>query len=749
MKQFLSAIFLFFLFALQAQEFSTPYSEDFQSKYQIRVFKSETPINIDGELSDLVWEKAESVGDFWEKYPSDQVKATLNTTVQAAFDDKYLYFAITCYDTTNHYISPSLKRDLSIQLQDGIALILDPVNKKSNGFGFAVTPYNVQSEYQFGANTTSEDLSFAWDNKWFSGVKRYANRYVIEMAIPFKTLRFDAGNKVWGLNIIRSDQKNNKFYTWTNVPVNFPGFDIGYLGTMTFEDELPPVKGNISLIPYVTSKIDHDPENGVSTKASANAGFDAKVSLTPSLNMDLTVNPDFSQVDVDQQVTNLTRFNISFPEKRTFFLENDDIFSAYGAPPFRPFFSRKIGLDDNAQPIPILFGGRISGNINQKLRVGIMNIQTGRKDAAAPQNYSAVSVLQRIFKRSLIKAYGLNRQAKLTNDEIKSNPLNQYGRNAGAELNFSDQQGKWQGWLGHHLSQKPGIKNHSSFTQFGGQYNGRKLASFIDFASFGKNYYADMGFINRIETFAAKGSNYISGDTTIRNGYTQIYWPIDYFLYPKKGAIIRHNIGIENYAGFYADGKLSDRYTRMRYFMFMRNTGVWSFRVDIQQDNLRYYFPLPSEKPLPPGIYHYTNGNVEYTSDTRKNLLFTGSMRIGQFYNGTINQIVGGVTVRQQPHWNLALNLEYDLLKFPKPYGDTKFWLISPKTEINFSNNLFWTTFFQYNTQRNNFNINSRVQWRYKPMSDLFIVYSDNYFTDTFKNRNRALVLKLNYWLTV
>lgn len=745
MKIFLLPLLLF-LTHISYSQFN-----DFQNKYQITVKKSSIPIKIDGELNEPVWSSAIIVGDFWEKFPTDQVKAKLNTTVQAAYDDRYLYFAISSYDTTDHYIAPTLKRDLSIRMQDGIAIILDPVNKKTNGFGFSVTPYNVQSEYQFGANIDGggEGLSFAWDNKWFSGVKRYVDKYVIEIGIPFKTLRFDSKNKVWGFNVIRSDQKNNKFYTWTNVPVQFPGFDLGYVGTMTFETELPSVKGNASVIPYVTAKVNNEPENNINTVAAVNAGFDAKLSLTPSLNMDFTVNPDFSQVDVDQQVTNLTRFNIFFPERRTFFLENDDIFSSFGAPPFRPFFSRKIGLDDNAQPIPILFGGRISGNLNQKLRIGLMNMQTGRKGSASPQNYSALSLHQRLFSRSTIKTYVLNRTATMKPEEIAANPLGKYGRNAGAELNLSDQQGKWTAWVGHHLSQKPNTIGRNTFTQFGGQYGGRNLFTFIDFASFGKNYYADMGFINRIETFASKGENYNSGDTTIRNGITQVYMPIEYFIYPKNKRIIRHNFGVENFVGLYADNKLSDRFTRLRYFIFMRNTGMWSLRYDIQQDNLRYYFPLPSAKPLPPGIYKYNNANLEYASDSRKNIIFTTGIRIGQFYNGTIQQYRGSITVRQQPFWNIAMNIEYNLLKFPAEFGKTELWLISPKTEVNFSNSLFWTTFFQYNTQRNNFNINSRVQWRYKPMSDLFIVYTDNYFTDSFKNRNRALVLKLNYWLTV
>ena len=293
------------------------------------------------------------------------------------------------------------------------------------------------------------------------------------------------------------------------------------------------------------------------------------------------------------------------------------------------------------------------------------------------------------------------------------------------------------------------ITSKNNFSEIGGGYFGRKLNSFIDVDRIGENYYADMGFINRIETFSTKGSTYDSGDITYRNGFVQMFNQNDYFLYPKDKKIIRHTFGLENYAVWFLDGKLSDRFHRLRYFIMMRNTSMWAFRYDIQQDNLRYYFPLPSEKPLTPGTYHYNSGNIQYTSDSRKNTFFDASLRIGQFYNGTIEQYRASLTVRKQPFWNVAMSLEYNNLKFPTEFGNTKLWLISPKVEINFSNSLFWTTFFQYNTQRNNFNINSRVQWRYKPMSDLFVVYTDNYFADNLNNRNRALVFKLNYWLTL
>jgi hypothetical protein len=741
--------FYFVLFYIICVEVSGQ-SINAQETHQLYLKKAKSAIKIDGILDEIDWKDARPVGDFWEKYPTDKIKAKLNTVVKATYDDKNLYFSLICFDSINKYVAPSLKRDLSIREADGIVVLLDPLNKKSNGFGFSTTPYNVQTEYQYGAATESNNLNSAWDNKWFSEVKRTKEGYVVEIAIPFKTLRYDQKNNHWGVNFIRSDQKNNKFYTWTNVPVQFPGFDLGYFGSLIFEEDIPKSKGNVSLIPYVTTSIQTNALDNLPSQQKLNAGFDAKVAITPSLNLDLTLNPDFSQVEVDQQVTNLTRFNIFFPERRTFFLENDDIFSNYGAPPFRPFFSRRIGLDQNNLPIPILYGTRISGNINETLRIGAFNMQTNRSGDFAPQNYSAFSAVKRIGVRSEIKTYFHNRSSFLNALEEKLKPNEKFGRNAGLELSLSDASGKLNAWSGFHLSQKPNISGQNTFHQLGAGYFGEKVNAFIDYAGFGNNYHADMGFINRIETFSTKGAEYSLGDTTIRMGFKQAYNENSYFIRPENGNIVNHTFLISNFFNWFNDNSLSDRSHTISYAATFKNTSNFRLGINLNQDNLRYYFPLPTIRPLTPGKYNYTNLNFEYKTDNRKNVLWTSGARLGQYYNGFLQQFTNQLTLRQQPYWSVAILAEYNNIKFPEKYGTTKLWLISPKTEINFSNKLFWTTFFQFNTQRNNFNINSRLQYRYSPMSDLFLVYSDNYFTDPFlKNKNRALILKFNYWLTM
>jgi hypothetical protein len=753
LKIFFIILFVPFFVFSQAQE-----NTKFQDQFKLNIKQAQSPIKIDGVLDEAAWNDADKTGDFWQKFPLDNIPAKRQSVVKATYDDKYIYFSAINYDTTN-YIIQTLKRDVDYFDSDGIGFFLDPMNQKSNGFLFGVSPLNVQSEDLISANSFGEG-NFSWDNKWFSATKTYPDHWVVEIAIPFKTLRYDSKNTEWGVNFLRNDLKNYNYNSWTKIPTQFFGFDFGYTGTLVWDK--PPQKQsfNASIIPYVTGSFTGNNELKEKTTRKINGGLDAKIALSSSMNMDITINPDFSQIEVDQQVTNLTRFNIFFPERRTFFLENDDIFSSYGSPPFRPFYSRTIGLDKNGQSIPILGGIRLTGNLNKGLRVGLMNMQTQEVDAnlakerrsieSPAQNFTAFTFNQRVLARSSIKGYFLNKHSFLNQAEKSKNPLDQYGRNQGIELSYSDLAGKLMVYGGYHLSKKPGITKNNNFKQIGISFTERNFNFFADYADFKKDYYADMGFVNRIETLAIKGNDYTLGDTTIRAGFKQLFSEIEYTIRPEKSNINAHRFGIETFISSNPDGSLGEYFNRFRYFMSFRNTARLRFRVDPQVVNLLYFTDLPSLKPLPKGSYRFAQYNIQYNSDTRRKLVFEGSYRGGGFYNGTIKQYVAGIRFRKQPWGNFTLNFEQNNLNFPAEYGSTVLKLISPKTEINFSNSMFWTTFIQYNTQRNNLNINSRFQWRYSPMSDFYLVYTDNYFVDpTIKNRSRALVFKLNYWLTV
>lgn len=712
----------------------------FQKDYQLPIRKAQTTIKIDGEFTEQDWQLAKTTSPFWMKFPTDEGKPKRKTEVKALYDERFIYFSVTAYDSGKAFIT-SLKRDVGHDGNDGFGIVLDPVNQRTNGYFFVVNAFNAQSESLIN---TSSDLDPSWDNKWYSATKQYADKWTAEIAIPFKSLRYSADKTTWGINFVRIDTKSNEYSVWTHVPVNFRSYDIGYTGALVW-DQLPPQsKSNVVFIPYSTGGINSDKENNQPGKGEFNAGFDAKVALNSSLNLDITVNPDFSQIEVDRQVTNLTRFNIFFPERRNFFLENADLYSEYGIPLIRPFYSRRIGLDKFANRIPILGGVRLTGNLNKRTRIGVMNMQTGRKDDYAPENYSAVSVKHQVFKRSSFNTYFLNRQAFMTADELKQQPLDEYGRNLGGEFNFSDIQGKWNAWSAYHKSYKPGIKGEDMFTDFGGLYNGRNLNVLIDYATVGTNYYADMGFIQRIENYDA------DKDSIIRLGFKQFYSEAGYRIFPKKSIFNQHYIVLSHLLINNPNNSFNERNINLRYNMQFRNTSNLFMRGGLNEVDLLFPTSFTGATPIPKGYYRYKDFFVEYESDFRKTFSYRIGAGGGEFYNGTSKQVSAMINYRNQPHLNIALQADYYDLRFPGIYGKTELLLIAPRVEINFNTSMFWTTFLQYNTQNNNFNINSRFQWRYKPMSDLFLVYTDNYLTTpVLKNRNRAIVFKLNYWLNL
>lgn len=747
---------LFFCFSLifcaNAQKSDSLGGPAYQQKYQLPIRKALEPIKIDGDLTDAAWRGAAIAKDFAPHWPQDNVPLARQTEVKMTFDERFLYVSAVCFDSSYHIVQ-TLKRDTRFWDSDAFSVVIDPINQRTNGFLFGVGPTNVQYE-DLVTSDNFGDLNWSWDNRWYSATKIFKDHWTVEMAIPFKTLRFDPAKKTWGINFIRNDVKNNQYDTWTFIPVNFNGYDLGWTGGLSWQETPPSVKGNVSIIPYVTGGANHSHLEREPTTSNYNGGLDAKVSITPSMNLDLTINPDFSQVEVDRQVTNLTRFNIFFPERRTFFLENDDLFSTYGAPPFRPFFSRTIGLDANAQPMPILGGARLTGNLSKTLRVGLLNMQTRANDASPAQNFTAFSFNQRVLKRSLVKGYVLNKESFMSADEQKQNPLQRYGRNQGLEFSYSNQQGTINAWTGYHLSQKPTIKGQSAMAQVGVGYFGRKVNFFVDLANIGTNYYADMGFINRIENFTFvtdPRTGRALRDTVARLGFSQIYSEGSYTFRPINKKVNTHGFETSNFFVWNPNGTLGERLSTLAYSVQFQNTVELSLQID--DNDVRALFPFgftDSAFPLPVGQYRYRQVNAAYNSDYRKKFIFSGGVRAGGFYNGTLRQFTAEVTYRAQPWGNFTMAFEQNDIKLPEPYGSDRLLLVSPRIEINFSTSVFWTTFLQFNTQRNNFNVNSRLQWRFKPMSDFFLVYTDNYFTDPlFRNKNRGIVFKLNYWLTL
>lgn len=704
-----------------------------KKEYKLLVHQTDSTVHLDGILSESIWKKAEVADNFFLNYPNDTTYATLQTEVRLAYDHHYFYLAIICQDDkTKPFTISSLRRDFDWDGNDNISIYLDPFSDGNNGFAFTFNPMGVQRE---GMLFNGQNVAPEWDNKWELVVKRYENQWIAEIAIPFKTLRFKNGATSWRMNFARNDLKNNQKSSWVPVPIAFWVSSLAFTGQINFENALPHPGVNLSLIPYVTGSTAKNHIEQTPQKNQANAGFDAKVAVTPSLNLDLTVNPDFSQVEVDQQVTNLDRFELFFPERRQFFLENNDLFGQFGFNGLRPFFSRRIGIGRDTLTGLIVqnrinYGARLSGKLDKNWRLGLLNMQTAKDDVAGikAQNFTVATFQRQVFSRSNIAGIFVNR------NRLQDNSEDRFTRLVGLDYNLQSADNKWTGKFFVHRAFTP--QNPSGAWAQGSnlQFQNRNLRLLWNNEYVGENFNINsIGFVRR-------------------NGHWRFAPEVELTFYTEKSkTLVNHGLGIET--SIYTDlkGQLNDRNIEAYYYFNFLNT------VNIGVGYYNYYTRLffafdPTNSgglELPQGSEYQIQGVfANYTSDTRKRFTYGFEGWTGQYFNGTNLSLSPFVSYRFQPYGSFRISAEYTDMRLPEPYSKTQFWLISPRLDLSFTRSIFLTTFVQYNEQTENVNINARFQWRFKPVSDLFLVYSDNYFPD-FKVKSRSLVLKLSYWLNL
>ena len=707
-----------------------------QSAPSYKLVKAKSSLTIDGKLNEPAWADLEIAKNFIQTFPTDTAIAAATTEVKVTYDDEYLYIGAIARQQKKTYIVQSLKRDFGGEGSDYFAVIIDPFADALNGFHFGVSPAGVQWEALISTGTK---MSPEWDNKWFCAVQNFDEYWEIEIAIPFRILRYRRtdGINQWKINFVRQQVSTNEISTWGRVPFQFSRNNLAFTGHLNW-NEAPPRQGsNISFIPFITGAVSKDFEQQPVTDFKPQVGFDSKIAVTPSLNLDVTVNPDFSQVEADQQITNLSRFELFFPERRQFFLENSDLFSNFGFATIRPFFSRRIGLIKDTstgfnKPLPILYGARLSGSVNKDWRIGLMNLQTAKDSKAGElsQNYTVAAVQRRVFSRSNLGAIFINKQ---NFGKADSN----YFRTLGIDYNILSADNRWRGKLfSQHLFTE---KRSNDALAAGG---------FISYTD--NNQYYESGF-------EYVGKNYQPGTGFVpRNNYMALTVFASHTFYGKENGNFKNIVsitpGIENIFNLGVSGGMLDRENSVYISSSFRKGGSMSVRLT---NNYIYLFnafdptntsgqELPAESD-----YSYTSVNFNLSSNPAKRIYFNLQTGGGGFFNGSIFTIQSSFNYRYQPFGIVTLNTTWSRIKLPTPYTTANLLLIGPRIDFTFTKNIFWTTFIQYNNQLKNLNINTRLQWRYKPVSDLFIVYTDNYFPDNFKAKNRAFVLKLNYWFNL
>lgn len=715
---------LFILFAL-----TSIYTEaqKINHTYRILAKRIDQPVIIDGQNNDPIWATAQSAQNFFMVLPMDSSFAKAKTDVKFCYDNKNLYVLAICFKPTEYPNRvESLRRDFNFQRNDNFILFIDPFEDRTNGQTFGVNAAGAQWD---GSMSEGGKVDLNWDNKWISEVKDYGAYYIFEAAIPFTTLRYKTGVKEWGINLSRNDISLPEKSSWTPIPRQFTTSSLAFSGTLVFEENPPNPGANISVIPYMLSNLNKNYQKKTPAKLNAEFGGDVKIGITSSLNLDLTYNPDFSQVEVDRQVTNLDRFELFFPERRQFFLENGDLFANFGFNSIRPFFSRRIGLES-----PIVAGARLSGKLNKDWRIGALNMQTQENlERGLPgQNFSVLSLQRKVFSRSNIGFIAINKESPLHfTDTLPGKSINRYNRNIGLEYNIASANNKWTGKVSTFKSFTPKISKEDWAHAATIQYASKRFNAGWQHEYVGKHYNAEVGYVPRKD-------------------YLKINPSVGVLFFPKSGRILSHGIRAVSVSYFNTKGNSLDNEHYMVYTATTRkNASLTSFIAYDYVKLTQPFDPTNSGKDtLSRGSQHNWNAfGLEYNSQPQNLFTYSFSTRLGGYYQGgSRTNLSGELSYRYQPYAIFSIGLSYNDIRMPAPWNRTQLWLVSPRIDLTLTNKFYFTTFVQYNNQSKNININSRLQWRYKPASDLFLVYTDNYLPYPFSVKNRAIVLKLTYW---
>jgi len=740
MKFYISpAIILFLSIIIGINPLSSSAQE--LEKRSVFVKKISDKIQLDGILDEVIWDQAEIATDFWQMFPTDSLRSTNTTTVKLLYDDTHIYIGAKAIGIGADFMVSSLKRDFSARSNDNVTFLFDTFRDGQNAFLFGVNAYGVQREGLISDRGVAiSGFNLTWDIKWLAESTINGDSFTIEIAIPLNSIKYPEGSQRWGFQSYRYDMQSNERSSWSPVPQNQIPVNLGFLGELVFEKPLSKNKTPLYLIPY-TNILSSNDFSANPTSNSITLGGDLKIAVGNGLNLDVTLNPDFSNVEVDNIITNLTRFEISLPEKRQFFIDNGDLFGNFGGSREAiPFFSRRIGIakdpDGNTIQNNILGGIRLSGKLDENWRIGFLSIQNQEDlNNQITSNNNAMFALQRkIFNQSQIGAFIVNRESVKDYEFLKDE--DRYNRVIGLDYNLNSANNRWTGKFYTHKSFRPD-DNEGNLSSGGSiAYNTRIWQFSSKLIYVDQDFRSDLGFIPR--------SGIIK--TGISGGRT---------FYPKKGKINSHSIQLSDYSWYQKslDYQKTDHNRRLEYTMELKKQDQLAFTIRDQYIFLSSAFdPTRSENgiPLPSDEgYNFNEWSLEYQSNVARLFNFSSEVSYGSFFNGTRFSVKGTTQFRVQPKLAMSLLWDYNQIRLPNPYPSANIILVSPKIELTLNKKLFWSTLVQYSNQTENLGINSRLQWRFAPLSDLFLVYNDNYYTREFGPVYRSINLKLTYWLSL
>ncbi len=689
-------------------------------------------ITLDGRLEESIWNELETHEGFTNYEPKNSGLASKKTEVKIFHNGVNLYISAVYYDTTPISQIGSLKRDdigNTGANSDSFAMIIDTYNQQQSGYFFIVNMGGALVDALVVRDGESFNPSTSWNTVWNAKTSTKGNLKIFEIEIPLKALGYTLDNPNWGLLFHTRDIKTNEWTTYTHMNRNFDLFDLRFSKPFKVEGLTNNTSSRFAVTPSITTSYQEDIIDN-SKDSSFKPSLDVQYSLSSSLKLDATINPDFSQIDVDQQVINLTRFGVFFPERRNFFLENSDLFNNLGPRNINPFYSRKVGGSSD-----IALGLKLSGNISQKLRLGVLNVATKAKDENPSQNYGALVLQQQLSNAFTATGFLINRQQ--TNDFTF---LDDYNRVGGVNLNYKSKNNKWTGLANYGKSFTNDISGDTDFYNAGIWYSTANLSWDVSIKQVGKNYITDTGFVPRLTNYDA------INNVTIREGFTNARAKLKLTTFPEKSKTINayDYVFLDNIVYWDEQGMVTQFFTFFNQELWFNDRSSILVNLYHEYENLKYGFDLLGNgNSIQPGEYTYATVELGYNSVSNRKFGYDFKARYGSHYNGTRSKFDADIQYRLLPLAKLRLRYIINAIDL-KELGSKTFHLARFTGEVFFSNRLNWTTYIQYNNQINNFNINSRLQWEYRPLSYIYLVVSDNY-NDTITRKNWGAAFKMNY----
>ena len=699
-------------------------------------------IIIDGIDDEIDWEKAELKSDFWQWFPTDSIRALKQTEIKFLYDLNNIYVFIKCYESEDESIISSLRRDMG-RFSDFFLFTFDTFNDLTNAYAFGGNSVGVKKDEIFfnGGRTLGEDSNWDWDAKFDLETKIFENFYTAEIRIPLSSIRFANNSKSWRYNAFRRRIIANEISSLFRVPQEQSFINLSFTEPLVFERPLGKSKTPITIIPYINYLKSKTFENNEKTN-NFEYGSDGRVFIGTGLNLDFTINPDFSQIEVDDQIINLTRFAVALPEKRQFFIQNSDLFSGFGDTyENRPFFTRRIGvtkdLDGNTIQNKIRAGVRLSGKLTKRLRIGLLNMQTAKdeENLITSNNNTVLSFQQNIFSKSNLKVLFVNREE--TAQENFESEQERYNRLLGFDYNFISKNDKIRGKVFFYNTFSPSEENEGISTGFRFNYNDIKNRFRTVFTRTTPNFISDLGFSRR-------------------TGFKKNYTKYDRVFFPKSKLIQSIAIGPELY---YIDkpeenNLVTDRRLNANFSVNLKNRS----RIDLALINTYIYLEnsfdptgINDDSPITEGAYDTSQFEFGYTSTNRRKFRFNSEISFGGYFSGEKFSISNNFNFRIDKLLQASLKLSYDKINLPEPQKSVGLILVSPKLDFTFTKNIFWASFIQFSNFSNALGINSRLQWRFAPLSDLFLVYTDNsnYLQNHLIPNFRTINLKITYWINI